>query len=206
MSDLFISYASADRETARKFADALEGLGWSVWWDREIPPGKTFDQVIEEELNSARCVVVLWSKESVRSRWVRTEASAALDRECLVPALIDTVAIPLEFKRIQAATLTDWYGDTADPEFERLVHAVRQMLGQRQPIGRIAEQRPKTRSRAASWWQTKPGLFGGAAVVLIIVIGLITARNVFQKTWQQAPQVPEVQDKSSPDGDPRVVQ
>ena len=118
MSDIFISYASADRETAHKFADALEGLGWSVWWDREIPPGKTFDQVIEEELNSARCVVVLWSKESVRSRWVRTEASAALDRECLVPALIDTVAIPLEFKRIQAATLTDWDGDTAHPDFD----------------------------------------------------------------------------------------
>ena len=191
MSDIFISYASADRETAHKFADALEGLGWSVWWDREIPPGKTFDQVIEEELDSARCVVVLWSKESVRSRWVRTEASAALDRERLVPALIDTVAIPLEFKRIQAATLMDWDGDTANPEFDRLVQAVRQMLGPGQPIDRIAQQRTKTRSRAASWWQTKPGLLGGAAVVMIIVVGLIAAKNVFQKAWQQQPQVPD---------------
>ena len=135
MSDIFLSYASTDRETAHKFADALEGLGWSVWWDREIPPGKTFDQVIEEELNSARCVMVLWSTESVRSRWVRTEASAAMDRECLVPVLIDTVAIPLEFKRIQAAALMDWDGDTANPDFQRLVQAVRQMLGQGQPIG-----------------------------------------------------------------------
>ena len=144
MSDIFISYASSDRETAHKFADALEGLGWSVWWDREIPPGKTFDQVIEEELDSARCVVVLWSKESVRSRWVRTEASAALDRERLVPALIDTVAIPLEFKRIQAATLIDWDGDTANPEFDRLVQAVRQMLEPGQPIGRIARSERKS--------------------------------------------------------------
>jgi hypothetical protein len=191
MSDIFISYASADRETAHKFADALEGLGWSVWWDREIPPGKTFDQVIEEELNSARCVVVLWSKESVRSRWVRTEASAALDRECLVPALIDTVAIPLEFKRIQAATLTDWDGDTAHPDFDRLVQAVRQMLGQGQPIGRIAQQRTKAKSKAANWWQRKSGLLGGAAVVMIVVVGLIAAKNAFQKAWQQAPQVPD---------------
>jgi cell division septation protein DedD len=191
MSDIFLSYASSDRETAHKFADALEGLGWSVWWDREIPPGKTFDQVIEEELDSARCVVVLWSKESVRSRWVRTEASAALDRERLVPALIDTVAIPLEFKRIQAATLMDWDGDTANPEFDRLVQAVRQMLGPGQPIGRIAQQRTKTRSGAANWWQTKAGLLGGAAVVMIIVVGLIAAKNVFQKASQQAPQVPD---------------
>ncbi len=123
MSDIFLSYASSDRETAHKFADALEALGWSVWWDREIPPGKTFDQVIEEELTSAHCVVVLWSKESVRSRWVRAEASAAADRDCLVPVLIDTVAIPLEFNRIQAAGLMDWDGDTENPEFARLVQA-----------------------------------------------------------------------------------
>src|SRR5262245_57839927 len=171
MSDIFLSYASADRETAHKFADAMEALGWSVWWDREIPPGKTFDQVIEEELNGTRCVMVLWSIESVRSRWVRTEASAALDRECLVPVLIDTVAIPLEFKRIQAAALIDWDGDTANPEFERLVQAVQQMLGQGQPIGRIAQQRPKPRSEIANWLQTKRALLGVAAAVLLIVVG-----------------------------------
>ncbi|HZN45149.1 MAG TPA: toll/interleukin-1 receptor domain-containing protein, partial [Nitrospiraceae bacterium] len=60
---------------AKKFADALESRGWSVWWDREIPIGENFDRVIEQELNAARCAVVLWSKESVRSRWVRAEAS-----------------------------------------------------------------------------------------------------------------------------------
>jgi len=196
MSDIFLSYASEDRETAHKFADALEALGWSVWWDREIPPGKTFDQVIEEELNSARCVMVLWSFESVRSRWVRTEASAAMDRECLVPVLIDTVAIPLEFKRIQAAALMDWDGDTANPEFERLVQAVRQMLGQGQPIGRIAQQRPKPRSEIPNWWQTKPALLAAAAV-LLIVVGLITTKNVFQKE-KQAPQAPQVPEKTSP--------
>jgi hypothetical protein len=46
MNDIFISYDSADRAIAQKFADALESRGWSVWWDREIPLGKAFDQVI----------------------------------------------------------------------------------------------------------------------------------------------------------------
>ncbi len=77
MNDIFISYASADRTVAHLLADDLEAFGWSVWWEREIPLGKPFDQVIEEELNAARCVIVLWSKESVRSRWVETEAGAA---------------------------------------------------------------------------------------------------------------------------------
>jgi len=64
MSDIFISYASEDRERARLLADALSQNGWSVWWDRTIPPGKEFDQVIEEALDAAKCVVVLWSKTS----------------------------------------------------------------------------------------------------------------------------------------------
>lgn len=55
MNDIFVSYANGDRAVAQQLADALEALGWSVWWDREIPFGKPFDQVIEEELNAARC-------------------------------------------------------------------------------------------------------------------------------------------------------
>ena len=59
MADIFISYASADRERARQLAAVLASQGWSVWWDRTIPPGRTFDQVIEQALQAARCVVVL---------------------------------------------------------------------------------------------------------------------------------------------------
>src|SRR4051812_13540774 len=120
MNQIFISYANADRAVAQHMADALESLGWSVWWDREIPFGKPFDQVIEEELNAAQCVVVLWSHDSIKSRWVKTEAGAAADRERLVPVLIEDVAIPLEFRRIQTAMLHGWRGDRNHPEFLQL--------------------------------------------------------------------------------------
>src|SRR5438067_2321292 len=108
MNDIFLSYASADRAVAKIFADAIESFGWSVWWDREIPLGENFDRVIEDELKAARCAVVLWSKESVRSRWVRAEASSAAARECLIPVLIDSAPIPLEFNLIQTAELLNW--------------------------------------------------------------------------------------------------
>ncbi|MDQ3115900.1 MAG: toll/interleukin-1 receptor domain-containing protein [Verrucomicrobiota bacterium] len=48
MSDIFISYAREDREKAQAIAAVFQEQGWSVWWDRSIPPGRTFDQVIEE--------------------------------------------------------------------------------------------------------------------------------------------------------------
>jgi TIR domain len=112
MSDIFLSYASEDRDRARHFIKALERQGWTVFWDRTIPPGKTFDQVIEEELLVARCMVVLWTKHSIQKNWVKVEASEGLKRGILVPALLDDVAIPLEFRRTQSATFIAWRAGT----------------------------------------------------------------------------------------------
>jgi hypothetical protein len=129
MSDIFLSYGSDDRAIAQRFSSVLEALGWSVWWDREIPHGKDFDLVIEQELNAARCAIVLWSKESVQSRWVRGEASAAAARDCLIPVLIEPVTLPLEFRQIQTADLIGWNGDTNNPEFVRLLEALTGLVG-----------------------------------------------------------------------------
>jgi hypothetical protein len=130
MNEIFISYKSSDKARVKILVEALERQGWSVWWDREIPPGKTFDQVIEEALNAAKCVIVVWSKESVVSDWVKTEASEGARRGVLVPVLIDDVKIPLEFRRIQAAWLVDWQGALSHPGFEQLTEAVAGILGQ----------------------------------------------------------------------------
>ena len=54
MSDIFISYSSADRPRVKPLVAALEQHGWSVWWYRSILAGKTWDRVIEEALDSAR--------------------------------------------------------------------------------------------------------------------------------------------------------
>ena len=127
--DIFISYASADRPFAQRVAAALQSEGWAVWWDRAIPPGKTFDAVIEEALDAAKCVIVLWSKSSVASDWVKVEASEAARRRILIPALIDSATIPLEFRRIQAASLVDWTGSSEHPGFVSLTNSVRDLLG-----------------------------------------------------------------------------
>ena len=114
VSDIFISYSKSDRGKAEVLAKSLEREGWSVWWDPKIPPGKTFDEVIGQALDVAKCVVVLWSKNSASSDWVKTEASEGMRRGILIPALIeDDVKIPLEFRRHHASRLTDWQGTRA---------------------------------------------------------------------------------------------
>jgi hypothetical protein len=187
MNDIFISYDSADRAIAQKFADALETRGWSVWWDREIPLGKAFDQVIEEELNAARCVIVLWSNESVRSRWVKTEAAAAADRDCLLPVLIEDIAIPFEFKRIQTAMLMNWRGDDSDPEFNRLVEAIEQLA--RQPARPLPSRPANQTNKPAGWRLPKGRWLIAGAVVLLVIAGALAMRNLARQADPSQQQV-----------------
>jgi hypothetical protein len=128
MSDIFISYASEDRAKAKVLARTLERRGFSVWWDPEIPPGEEFRQVITKALDEAKCVIVLWSKASVGSRWVREEANRGDHRGILIPALIDDVEIPLGFGEIQAVHLVDWKGSPSYAGFGQLVEAISKIL------------------------------------------------------------------------------
>jgi len=124
-----MSYAREDSAAAAELAQALGARGWSVWWDPKVKAGETFDQVIERELDAASCVVVLWSQHSVASEWVKSEASAAVERGVLIPARIDAVRPPLEFRRRQTADLQGWHGDSTHPGFQALCEAVEHVAG-----------------------------------------------------------------------------
>ena len=129
MTDVFISDSSKDRDRTRGLATALADLGMSVWWDREILTGQVFDHAIEQELESAKSIVVLWSQDSADSEWVKNEASAAAERGVLLPASIDGTRLPLEFRRKQTADLSGWSGDPAHAGFQALVRAINSVVG-----------------------------------------------------------------------------
>ena len=130
MADIFISYSNNDKSKVEAIATILTNNKWSVWWDKDIPPGKTFDTVIEEELNKALCVIVIWTQSSVNSEWVKNEASDAVQRKILVPVMLDEVKIPLAFRRVEAARLLNWNGDPNHPELTVLLNAVSGILNQ----------------------------------------------------------------------------
>ncbi len=89
MTDVFVSYAREDRSRVERLVSARQVGGRKVFWDHDIPPGQTWDAYIGAKLIEARCVVVVWSRSSVRSEPVQSEAHVASRRQVLVPALLE---------------------------------------------------------------------------------------------------------------------
>jgi len=152
--DIFISYCREDRAAARHFADSFTQEGFNVWWDAAIRSGQTFDEVIEKALRSAKAVVVLWSPRSVRSRWVRAEATLADRGNKLVPIIIEACELPIIFELTHAADLADWTGDTTDSRWQALVSDLRRLLGDNEEAAAVPQQTvepaPKPEQAAAS--------------------------------------------------------
>jgi formylglycine-generating enzyme required for sulfatase activity len=146
MSDIFISYKREEQATAGKLANALEGEGLTVWWDPKLRTGEIFDDVIEKALSEARCVIVLWSQLSVKSEYVKAEATYALDHNKLVPVKIEEVNLPFRFNRVHTLSLLGWDGSKDYSEFRRLVEDIAQIIGPLKEPGTIFRDKLKDRS------------------------------------------------------------
>jgi TIR domain-containing protein len=129
MSDVYISYSRQESPRAQQLARALERAGFSVWWDRQISAGATWASSIERALDEARCVVVLWSANSVKSDWVIDEAAYAREEGKLIQVVVDNVEPPLAFRRYHTLPLTDLTGEVKDTELERLIDAISGKIG-----------------------------------------------------------------------------
>ena len=135
MSDVFVSYKAEDQRRVRPLVDALEAEGLSVWWDAEIGGGAAWRQSIENELDAARCVIVVWSKRSAapEGTFVHDEASRAMERCVYLPVKIDNVRPPLGFGERQALTLSRWQGKRDDPRYQAVLRAVRAIIEGKTP-------------------------------------------------------------------------
>lgn len=129
MADIFISYAHEDRAKVEPLFMALKAHGWSVFWDQCIAGGEIWDAVIEEELKSAERIVVVWSKNSLTSNWVKAEALEALDREILIPVCIEEIKPPILFRIVQTFQFSDWDRNLTHPQFKKLVTDLENILG-----------------------------------------------------------------------------
>ena len=147
MADVFISYKRSERQRVERIAELLRDYKMTVWFDAQLEAGRGegFDAEIEREVTSAHCVVVCWTKDALKSMYVKAEAKKGLEREALVPVFLENCQLPVPFNGVDTIDLTDWNGDEDEPVWKRVVEIVQQRV----ESSRADESRRRVHSLAA---------------------------------------------------------
>lgn len=129
MVDVFISYSRENKARVADIAAAVTAAGYDVWWDAELPPHRSYGDVITEKIGNAKAAIVVWSHASAQSEWVRAEADVARNQKKLVQTAIDDVMPPLPFNQIQFADLSDWHGEADHRGWSKVLMSLEELCG-----------------------------------------------------------------------------
>jgi hypothetical protein len=91
-----------------KTHEALTQDGYEVWYDRFL--AGEYRQEISDAIRRADQGVVVWSRASVDSSFVRDEANHLVEGGKYVPIRIDVAKLPLGFGEHHVFDLTGWDG------------------------------------------------------------------------------------------------
>ncbi len=166
---VFISYARRDEEKTEQISEHLRDSGISTFIDKKLDVGVDWDKKIEKALKNSLAVLVIWTRSSVVSRWVRSEARFGLGRARLLPVLLEPCEIPVEFNGVQTANLSTWdLYNKSHPDWIILLKSISKLLAKpltsiQNPEARIAFELamkyrmgqgvPRNYSLARAWFQ-----------------------------------------------------
>ena len=166
MVDVFISYSRANQAVVRQLADAVKRLGYSVWWDDELPAHVSYSDVIADRIETAKAAIVVWSESAAASQWVRAEADLARHQAKLIQASVDGRMPPMPFNQIQFAAIGDWRGEEEHPGWQKVKASLDALVG---PAEAAASPLPAPAVPAPHKWHKL--LIAVIAVALLFLAG-----------------------------------
>ena len=111
MSQVFLAYSQQDEREAAEIRNELANFGLDVWWDAELPPGKSWAHEVSKALDRSDSMIALVSPRSMASDLVRRELDHAIthDNFCrrVFPVIIaHTPAVPAYFSLLEVFDIT----------------------------------------------------------------------------------------------------
>jgi len=112
MTQVFLSYADADREYMTKIRNSLMREGITVWTNKtDIKTGEAFEEAINRGIEQADNLVYLLSPDSVTSQYCHKELEYALSlNKRIIPVLVkptNSLDMPVALRELQYIDLTE---------------------------------------------------------------------------------------------------
>lgn len=130
MPDIFVSYATADRDAAFRIVGFLEGQGIHCWVaPRDVAPGVEYGHAIINAIEQCKALVLVLSDQSNDSQFVRKEVERAVSKtKVVLPVRIREVTPSgsLEFY-ISSAQWVDAWKTPMEQHLMPLVAAIKAM-------------------------------------------------------------------------------
>jgi hypothetical protein len=97
MPKIFISYSHKDKDFVGILAENLQRVGHNVWWDTtDIQSGDEISDEITNAIASSKYVIVVLTPDSVKSKWVKSEYTEALNQEKkIIPIMLRQCKVPI---------------------------------------------------------------------------------------------------------------
>jgi hypothetical protein len=122
---IFLSYAEEDLAFVEALRSALNARGHRVWhYQEEVYPD--WRKEVEQQIRTADYGIVVWSRASVRSKNVLSEAQRLEKRNRYVPVRVDGADVPAGLDIDQIFDLSGWTGDSDHREWTRLLRRLDQ--------------------------------------------------------------------------------
>lgn len=150
-SDVFISYKREERVRVEAIAQALRDLKLNVWFDARLQSGKSFDDEINREVRSAKCVLVCWSQAAVASEWVRAEASIGRQRGVLAACFLERCDLYPPFNLVHAEDLSAGALDGSNPAWCKIVAQIGHLSGRSGLGAYLLAQQHGDRASFGAW-------------------------------------------------------
>ena len=171
MARVFISYSSQDSEIADRVYSRLEAADHEVWMDRAaLRGGDSWLPVIQEKILWSDTMVILWSDNALKSRWVLDELTYAHARgKQIIPLQLDHTD-GSENLIINARQMIDARG----ARLENALEMVANVLSHGYTVPDETRPRREYPAHRPFYRQPLAVLLGGIALV-IIAAGLLAA-------------------------------